>query len=300
MPRDRERRSVPPLAPGPGAVDEVASRVGRAAVASLHEGLALHPKPGLVTPRSPGAHRDMDARTFFASLLSLRGYYREVARAGARGAPFAALRSLAAGAEERMLGATGGVNTHRGAIFTLGLLSAAGARIEASGEACRPGALREEVHRGYGRAVRTELPPSPGSHGSLARRRHGAGGARDEAAEGFPHVFEVGLPALEESLARGSPRAAAAVQCLLSLVAALPDTNLLYRAGPEGLRFATARARGFLGAGGVRSPGWESRLLEIDRDFVARGLSPGGSADLLAASLLVHRLCRRRADQGRP
>ena len=274
----------------PGEADAVALRVGRAALLALREELAAHPKPGLVSPADPGAHRDMDASTFRASLRALRGYFVDVARAGALGGSFAELRAMALAAEGRMLDATAGANTHRGAIFTLGLLAAAAAGIEASGELPRPARLGEAVRRRFRGAVLRDLPPEPASHGSFVARRHGAGGARAEAAAGFPHVFEVGLPALERSLARGAPRPAAAVQCLLSLVAVLADTNLLYRGGLPGLRFARDAARGFLAAGGVHRPGWEDEARAIHVAFVRRNLSPGGSADLLAASLFVHRL----------
>jgi triphosphoribosyl-dephospho-CoA synthase len=123
-------------------------------------------------------------------------------------------------------------------------------------------------------------------------RRHGTGGARLEAAGGFPHLFEVALPELEGSLRRGAGRRAAAVQCLLSLIATLPDTNLLWRGGAPGLAFAQDLARRFLAAGGVHRPGWQAEVRAIHRQFTVRGLSPGGSADLLAAALLVHELRR--------
>jgi triphosphoribosyl-dephospho-CoA synthase len=275
----------------------VAARVGRAAVLALHEELTTHPKPGLVSPVDAGSHRDMDASTFFASLLSLRGYFREVARAGACGASFATLRAIAVEAEARMLRATGGANTHRGAIFTVGLLAAGAAGLEAQGTPPDPVLLRAEVRERFGSTLLRELPALPGSHGAIVLRRHGVCGARREAASGFPHVFGVGLPALEESLRRGASRAQAAVQCLMTLVAVLPDTNLLYRGGVSGLRFANDAAREFLGEGGVHQSGWELRARAIHLDFVARNLSPGGSADLLAASLFVHRLACGLADR---
>jgi len=271
-------------------VVSAARAIGRAAMAALREELRTFPKPGLVTPGDPGAHRDMDAATFEASLGALRGAFRALARAGMARAPFAVLRELGASAEARMLAATGGVNTHRGAIFMLGLLAAAAGRLARDGAPCEPGALREVVRRAYGQAVLRELPLAARSHGAIARGRHGAGGARAEAAAGFPHLFEVALPALEASLARGASRRAAAVQCLMSAIAVLADTNVLYRGGAGGLAFARGAAGGFVLAGGVHRPGWEEHAREVHRAFVARGLSPGGSADLLAAALFVHLL----------
>lgn len=267
-----------------------ASAIEDAAVAALHEELETDPKPGLVTPRDRGAHRDMDAGTFRASIAALRGYFRAVAQGGIDGASLLDLRPLALEAEARMLRATGGVNTHRGAIFSLGLLAAAAGRLAAARAPWDAAALRDVVSRRYAAAVLRDLPAPPASHGAVARRRHGAGGARAEAASGFPHLFEVALPALCSSLRRGAPRRAAAVQCLLSAVAVLPDTNLLYRGGEAGLAFARAAARVFLAAGGVHRRGWEADARALHRAFVERGLSPGGSADLLAAALFVDRL----------
>ncbi|WP_242341317.1 MULTISPECIES: triphosphoribosyl-dephospho-CoA synthase MdcB [Anaeromyxobacter] len=268
----------------------VAHAIGEAAVAALHEELEAEPKPGLVTPRDRGAHRDMDARTFRASIAALRGYFHAVARAGTEGASLAALRPLALDAEARMLHATGGVNTHRGAIFSLGLLTAAAGRLAAARAPFGPAALRDAVRRGYGAAILRELPAPVASHGAIAGRRHGVGGARAEAAAGFPHLFDVALPALRASLLRGASREAAAVQCLLSAIAVLPDTNLLYRGGAAGLTFARAAAQLFLARGGVHRSGWREHARALHRAFVGRDLSPGGSADLLAAALFVERL----------
>jgi triphosphoribosyl-dephospho-CoA synthase len=276
-------RAAPP-APLP------ARAIGACAVAALREELLAWPKPGLVSPGDPGAHADMDASTFTAGIGALRGFFRAAARAGELGAPFPALVALGRGAERRMLAATGGVNTHRGAIFALGLLAAAAGRLAATGAAARPAALRDEVRHAFGRAIRRDLPRAATSHGAVVARRHGVGGARAEAAAGFPHLFEVALPALDGALARGTPRRAAAVEALLAAVAELPDTNLLWRGGPAGLAFARAAAREFLRAGGVHRPGWEDHARALHRAFVARRLSPGGSADLLAGALFVNRL----------
>ena len=126
------------------------------------------------------------------------------------------------------------------------------------------------------------------SHGSEALRRYGAGGARAEAAAGFPHVYEVGLPALRSGrfLTSGDENAARVHACF-ALLATLEDTNLLHRSGEAGLHFARRAALDFLGRGGVGQVHWQSRAAEIHHEFIARRLSPGGCADLLAMSLLV-------------
>ncbi|ALC15174.1 2'-(5''-triphosphoribosyl)-3'-dephospho-coenzyme A synthase [Desulfuromonas soudanensis] len=276
----------------PRPIDRPSPRsIGLAALQSLHQELSAYPKPGLVSPVDSGSHSDMDAATFFRSLFSLRGYFREIALAGMGNAPFAALKELGIAAEERMLKATRGVNTHRGAIFNLGLLAAAAGHLRNADLSLQNEALAVVVRERWGEAIRlhgTRLPRI--SHGSQVAANHGVGGALLEASSGFPHVFKVGLPALQKSLHQGADPNSAAVQCLFALMEVLPDTNLLYRGGEQGLTFAQESARAFLAAGGVHRPGWQLHAGAIHREFVALNLSPGGSADLLAATLFVYRL----------
>ena len=273
------------------ALRHIPLSVGRAALQALHQELSVYPKPGLVTPFDSGSHDDMDAATFFRSLFALRSYFCEVALAGMQGAPFSLLQRLGSEAEKRMLRATGDVNTHRGAIFNLGLLAAGCGFLMGSGVSMEQGALGRLVCDRWGQTLLLHgesLPKT--SHGSLVALRYGIGGAREEAAAGFPHLFELALPELEHSLRLGMDMQVAAVQCLFRLISVMPDSNLLYRGGEEGLAFAQTAARRFLDAGGVNDPEWHTHAISIHRDFVARKLSPGGSADLLAATLFVHRL----------
>lgn len=283
--------------PGRFSADLHASRaIGLSAVQSLHQELAAYPKPGLVSPVDSGSHRDMDAALFFRSLFSLRGYFRDIALAGMRGASFAEMKQLGIAAEEKMLKATRGTNTHRGAIFNLGLLAAAAGHLQAAGSPLQSKALRDMVVTNWGEAIRQHGRSLPTiSHGSVVASRYGVGGALQEAASGFPHLFGAGLPALQVSLERGADPNRAAVQCLFSLMESLPDSNLLFRGGESGLAFARESARSFLAAGGVHRPDWRNHALRIHREFVCRNLSPGGSADLLAATLFVHRLQSRGA-----
>ncbi|MBU9668108.1 triphosphoribosyl-dephospho-CoA synthase, partial [Burkholderia multivorans] len=131
-------------------------------------------------------------------------------------------------------------------------------------------------------------PRLPDSHGERASRRYGVGGARREAADGFATVYGIGLPALRRA-ARDVPddAEAARVDACFALIAALDDTNLLHRGGQAGLDFARATARAFVARGGARARDWRRHAVAAHRAFVARRLSPGGAADLLAMSLFV-------------
>ncbi len=293
------------------ALAAVASRrLGRAAVAALYDELALAPKPGLVSFDDNGSHSDMDARTFLRSLFALRHSYPRFAALGAQGADFAALAREGRAAEERMLAATAGINTHRGAVFTLGLLCASAGALLAAGQPLQPQALRRTLvaHWGPALAAREGVsrdgrtaghPPTlapapaqaPASHGELAARAHGLRGANAEAAAGLPVLFDTALPALRAALAAGLPPQAARQQAFFATLAVLDDTNLAHRGGLAGLRWAQAQAQAWLDAGGAQVPDAVARAHRIHRAFVQRRLSPGGAADVLAAACWLQRVC---------
>jgi triphosphoribosyl-dephospho-CoA synthase len=259
-----------------------ASAIGDHAAKALIAELTAYPKPGLVSLVDNGSHEDMTARHFVRSTAALRGYFTAMARAGANDAGFDALRRIGVEAEVAMRRATGGVNTHRGAIFSLGLLAAAAG--------AQPGApLGKTVRARWGADIIAHRR-DPASHGSAVTRVHGEGGAQAEAAAGFPSVYDIALPAYREVLRAGLDEHAASVQAFFALLARVDDTNLLHRGGVEGLRFAQRAAQAFLDDGGVLGDDPLQRAVAVHRSLVARRLSPGGCADLLAACLFVHRV----------
>ncbi len=263
-----------------------AEALARRAVEALRLELDTYPKPGLVSHIDSGSHTDMDAATFTASAAALEPYFAELARAGREGRGMGALRGIGLDAEAAMRAATDGVNTHRGAIFGLGLLvSAAGALW--TGSRLPPNALGRHVRRHHAEGILAgpELLHAPGAR---ARRRFAVGGAPAEAAAGFPTLYGVGLPALRRGrrLRPGEPMATRVEACL-ALVASLEDTNLLHRGGRAGSAFARAETAAFVARGGVGRPTWHAEAEALHRAFVVRRLSPGGAADLLAMTLFV-------------
>ena len=251
--------------------------------------LETYPKPGLVSHVDAGSHADMDADTLRHGATALQPYLYSLVKAGARNSSMGCLRMVGMEAEAAMLAATGGVNTHRGAIFGLGLLcAAAGARLNGTVDAALP--LGSVVSRLWGKEILSE-PMTSRSHGLEARRRYGAGGARCEAAGGFLSVYNIGIPALQEGVLTAPADAEAVrVHACFSLIATVEDTNLLHRGGTSGLQFAQNAARSFLDRGGIGQHDWRERARTVHEAFVARRLSPGGTADLLAMSLFVHAL----------
>jgi triphosphoribosyl-dephospho-CoA synthase len=260
------------------------------AVAALIDEATLTPKPGLVDLRSRGAHRDMDWLLLCHSAWALHPTFCALAEAGCQLAEPRALRErigqIGRAGEAAMLRATGGINTHRGAIWALGLLVTAAAQEPARhaphAVAARSGAIARHRDR--------FAPASTGNKGEIACRRHGIGGARAEAQAGFPHAIHVALPWLERSRANGDGEPSARLNALLALMAQLDDTCVLSRGGSAALASVQAGAAQVLAAGGAGCRQGRRALRRLEHLLVAANLSPGGAADLLAATLFLDRL----------
>lgn len=260
-----------PCAADPTAI---ASAVSRA----LREELETYPKPGLVSLVDNGSHPDMDAECFLTSITAIEPFFAQMAQAGAANGTLRDLQGIGLAAESAMLAATLGRNTHRGAIFCLGLLAAA-AGAQTPGQS-----LGEIIRQRWGSAIPQPADLPPTSSGLVMCHRHHLGGVRREAALGFPSITHHGLPALRST----SDREAARVLTFFTLLEICEDTTLLKRGGLEGQNFARAEARRFLKAGGVTHPHWRETATEIHQSFIRRNLTAGGAADLLAATLFVN------------
>lgn len=269
---DREKIScaLPPVAP------TRAEKLAADAVASLLDELALYPKPGLVSPQDSGAHADMDFTLMKKSAHTLLPFLIKLAQAGGSFEEW--LVPLGQQAESAMLAATRGVNTHRGAIFVLGLLLSTLGSLPANSA---PATVQATFLQRFGAALK--------NHANRAPHPDRPGGARQEAAEGFPAIFSLALPHLRLLLSDGVPHAPAALETLFQLIATVSDTTVFHRRGHQGLREVQSLAQQFLDAGGVRTPDWFERALTIHHHCTQANLSPGGCADLLAATLFLHR-----------
>ena len=336
-----------------------------AAKALLYE-VAVTPKPGLVDLRNNGAHTDMDVLTFIDSTMTLLPHFRGFFAAGFNGKDsggvFESLRYMGMVAEEEMLTATRGVNTHKGAVFTLGLLCAAAGRLYAAEGIYDTDKVLQICAETFGPALEKELEGIKRSNairsnaitsnaaasnavtsndvtsydvtsiavtfGEKLYVSRGIKGARGEAASGFRTVRNVGLPTLKKELEKGSSVNKAAVAALLHLIAASDDTNLIKRSGAESQNRIKAMVRNALDGKEEpeepeepeeseeseaheapeapeapkapeeseeseaheihKSTGFTDRVSELDRYFIDNNISPGGSADLLAATLMLY------------
>ena len=264
------------------------------AVRALLYEVCVTPKPGLVDRNNSGSHRDMDLFTFLRSAAALGPYFARCVRIGRdtageeAPATLAALRWPGRLAEGTMSAATGGVNTHKGAIFSLGLVCGALGRLDRDQWGNPERVLKETAAMAAG-IVGRELAGLSSAEVRTAGQRlyqqYGVTGVRGQAEAGFPTVLDQGLPALRAGLAQGKGPDEAGIAALLVLLARGEDTNMLARGGPAVCQAVSARLRTLL---------WETpcpdreMLIQLDRTFIAQNLSPGGSADLLALCWLLH------------
>ena len=272
----------------------IGENIAQLAVQSLLCELYTTPKPGLVDCRNSGSHKDMDLFTFLSSSAALWPYFRHCAEIGihTRELPpeetFRQLRGAGIQAEQKMLCATGGVNTHKGAVFTMGLLCGSAGRL-AHIQKLQPQLLTAECAAMTRGLVEKDFSSATKENAVTVGQRlyaeYGITGARGQAQAGFPAVTEVGLPALEQGLSLGHSRNRAGCGALLAIMAAETDTNLIARSDLQTQQQVQKEITRLL----QRDPYPEESVLEeLDAQFIERNLSPGGSADLLAATYFLH------------
>ena len=274
------------------AVDEWDSReAARLACQALLYEVAITPKPGLVDRENSGSHRDMDFFTFQASAAALQPYFAQCVRIGRQGgAPEETLRALRLPgklAEAEMRRATVGVNTHKGAIFSMGILCGALGRLDRESWGNPDRILDECAAMAKGivsEDYRDLTPETAKTAGQKLYLRYGITGVRGQAEAGFPAVREAGLPTLEAALAAGKNINEASCAALLALLVHTADTNMIHRGGFDGMQQATLEVREILDRENFPS---RETLESLDKRFIEKNLSPGGSADLLALTLLL-------------
>lgn len=231
------------------------------------------PKPGLVDRQDNGAHKDMDYALMSKSISALRPYLTRLALDSAKDIDPAKIKEIGIEAEKAMLKATGGVNTHKGALFCIGLSVAAASNLASATGSVQVYSFKELVSR-----AASEIPSARGTHGAEAKRSFKAVGALENARAAYPELFADWLP-YYRSL-EGDP-----FRChktLLHIMTTLDDTNILHRRGAEGLAHAEAEAARLL------EDFSESGLSSLNKDFIRENISPGGSADMLSLTIFIN------------
>ena len=265
-----------------------ATEIGELAHRALIQEANVTPKPGLVDRENSGAHRDMDLKLFHASADALRPWFADCARIGLAmrdAAPeqvFGRLRKRGIEAECAMFATTNGVNTHKGALFSLGILCCAAA-MEGEDTGVPAILARAAAFAQPALGDLTALHPGDArTGGEVQYLDSGRTGVRGEAAAGFPHARNCGLPALKRALQDGASFNEACLHALLALMTCVEDSNVLRRRGVAALRSVQSRAKSLLEQGFTMDD-----LRRINDDFVRENLSPGGSADLLAVTIFL-------------
>ena len=251
-----------------GAILEAfaAETLGEMAENALLAEVHFTPKPGLVDEANNGAHRDMDVPLFERSAHALRPCFEDFVRLGIQGASPAALQQAGVRAEQAMFAATGGVNTHKGAIYSGALLLHAAGRLlsgEEEGNLCELAAQTAAA-----------IPAPTGTHGAAVRAQ--CGGIRTEAVSGYPTA-----QAVLRQLRQSGP-----LDALLLSMSRLDDSTLWHRGGAEGAQLVRSRAADILAAPASER---EARTRRLDAELIERNLSPGGSADLLAMAFFLEK-----------
>lgn len=252
------------------------------AVKALIEEVELTPKPGLVDSENNGAHDDLTLKKMRASAHSLYDTFYQMAMSNFGKEPTISLRekfgAIGRNGEKQMFQVTKNVNTHKGAIWSIGLLCAAIARRK--GQVNIPQVF-------YDAAELANIPdkyiPQHKTNGSIVKQKYGISGAREEAQQAFPHIRDYSLPAFRSAVQK-LPLKEAKLFTLLVLIANVNDTCLIHRSGLPGLQFAKKEARKLIHEFSVPA------IKALDEQFIKRWLSPGGSADLLAATLFIANL----------
>ena len=258
----------------------------------LYEVLAT-PKPGLVDKCNTGAHEDMDISTFETSAFTLLPYFRAFVLFGMDhwNTPpeklLSELRALGPQAETDMLRATQGVNTHKGAIFSMGLLLCGLGICYGKSVALTRGNLRQAL-RPLCVPLEEELRfmTTNTSHGEKLYQKYGIRGARGEAADGFPMLFDIALPVMDQLLASGCNDNDAGVVTLLHIIAHGEDTNIISRSSRERMLEISEQIRTFL-EGKPSISEIITFACALDRQWIREHISPGGSADMLALAYFI-------------
>lgn len=283
-------------------LDFASDKISKLAVSALKEELELTPKPGLVDQRNCGAHSDMDFDMMLRSAMSLKVYFENTLRLGfdmnlSNHCELIKLRNLGIEAEKRMMHLTSGVNTHRGAIYGMGiLLSALGNCLKHGGSLVYKS---RKIAEGLfelkkcssdlecNKHVETTKILMGKSNGELAREAFGRCGAEDEAMKGFPTAF-AGACYLENLVNKyGRPTLIAKLRSFLFILEKADDSNLIHRGGRKGLELAKTEARRIRN---LDDDKLVKALEELDDVFIEMNLSPGGTADIYAQSLLLQKI----------
>ena len=261
--------------------------IGHLASMALQAELDTTPKPGLVDRNDNGAHRDMDHALMRRSIQALHPYFVRLAQIGFDNPQprHDEIQQVGIEAEQAMFKATGGVNTHKGALFSIGL-----AAVALGGMACSNNAQLHSLSNSIA-SLASLFPDTSGTHGSKAKANNKLKGALDNAREGYTQLFKAWLPFYLDRLAEGDRYALH--KTLLRIMCDLDDTNIVYRTSMETMQKVQAEARRVL-EHIPETTHFEAVLQAMNTDYIRRNISPGGSADMLSLVVFLSNVVRKQ------
>ena len=273
-------------------IDFIADSLGKAILFEV----CAHPKPGLVTRFSKGAHCDMNVFTFMASSVVLIRAFREFAAYGYEydgklSNLLPQLRNLGVNYEAAILQATGNVNTQRGILFAGGVLAAATGHYLKEHKEVNSSEIFSRIQLISTGLVEKELAgcqKEKFTAGELLYKKYGVTGIRGEVQNGFKSVKIKGLPALREALAKGENINNSLVHTLLALLTVTEDSNILWRTDKQVLDKVQKQAERALELGSIFAQAGQDYIEFLERDFIKQRISPGGTADLLSITLAMY------------
>ena len=261
--------------------------IGHLASMALQAELDTTPKPGLVDRNDNGAHCDMDYALMRRSIQALHPYFVRLAQIGFDNPQprHDEIQQVGIEAEQAMFKATGGVNTHKGALFSIGL-----AAVALGGMACSNNAQLHSLSNSIA-SLASLFPDTSGTHGSKAKASNKLKGALDNAREGYTQLFKAWLPFYLDRLAEGDRYALH--KTLLRIMCDLDDTNIVYRTSMETMQEVQAEARRML-EHIPETTHFEAALQAMNTDYIRRNISPGGSADMLSLVVFLSNVVRKQ------
>lgn len=277
--------------------------IGHLASMALQAELDTTPKPGLVDRNDNGAHRDMDHALMQRSIQALHPYFVRLAQLGFTDKQpcHDEIVNIGIEAEREMFKATGGVNTHKGALFSIGLaaVALAGEAFSRITQAERCGTMAyNDVNSKQIQSLSNSIaslarlfPDTNGTHGSKAKVNNILKGALDNAREGYTQLFKAWLPFYIDRIAEGDNYALH--KTLLRIMCDLDDTNIVYRTSMETMQEVKTEARQMLDTS-RNIINFEAALQAMNTDYIHRNISPGGSADMLSLVVFLSCIVRKQ------
>lgn len=254
--------------------------------------VSCYPSPGLVSPVSNGAHKDMDYHTFLKSIAVLNKYMYDFAIVGSREDNleeiFTKIRKIGIRAEEDMFEVTEGVNTHKGMIFLMGItVSILAYAIKYKFTFDKIQDLIKKMCKGITNELKIaeSKPKEERTHGENLYVKYKFLGIRGEVEKGIPLAFEIGLSAYEN--AKDLTVNDRLVQTLITIMSKCEDSTILHRNNLECLELVQNISKSLLERGGVYNEEVIEEIYKLNDIFISKNISPGGSADILAITVLL-------------